>query len=293
MSSELVFQIDYSDGSGTPAYDSGFPVDMAIHKNKSGGDTLVSSRLTQGKYLVANSTAAEVTGADYQFDYMDGYYDADLSDTFISYMFRRQIGFFDVVCYTGDGVAGRTVNHNLGVVPEMIWVKGRTNTEGWFVQHKDIGIEFSQRLNSTGDLVSGRWNSTLPTSVQFTVSSSPAVNGSGVAYIAYLFATVSGISKCGSYTGNGTSQTIDMGFTTGCKFFLVKASSTTGDWHMIDATRGIVSGSDPYLELNTTNAEVASEDCVDPDTSGIIVNEVSGSNINTNGVTYVYYSIAN
>ena len=34
-----------------------------------------------------------------------------------------RLSFFDVVAYTGDGTAGRTVSHNLGVAPEMMWVK--------------------------------------------------------------------------------------------------------------------------------------------------------------------------
>jgi len=34
------------------------------------------------------------------------------------------------------------------------------------------------------------------------------------------------------------------------------------------------------------------EDAVDPDSSGIIVNETSGSNINTSGVTYIYMAIS-
>jgi hypothetical protein len=48
-------------------------------------------------------------------------------------MFKRAKGFFDVVAYTGDGIAGRTVNHNLGVVPEMMWVKKRSGIQTYWV----------------------------------------------------------------------------------------------------------------------------------------------------------------
>ena len=40
-------------------------------------------------------------------------------------MWRRAPGFFDVVAYTGNGTAGRTVAHGLGVAPEMIWIKSQ------------------------------------------------------------------------------------------------------------------------------------------------------------------------
>ena len=42
----------------------------------------------------------------------------------IYHMWKRAPGFFDVVAYTGTGSA-HTINHNLGVVPEMMWVKRR------------------------------------------------------------------------------------------------------------------------------------------------------------------------
>jgi hypothetical protein len=107
-----------------------------------------------------------------------------------------------------------------------------------------------------------------------------------------MWATLPGISKVGSYTGNGSSQTINCGFTTGARFFLCKATSTTGNWVVFDSVRGIVSGSDPYLLLNSTAAEDTDEDAVDPDNSGIIVNETSASNINTSGVSYIYLAYA-
>ena len=106
------------------------------------------------------------------------------------------------------------------------------------------------------------------------------------------------MSKIGSYTGNGTNQTIDCGFSSGARFILIKRSDqgsgiiAAGNWHVFDTERGVVAGNDPYLELDTNNAEVTSEDAVDPDSSGFIVNEVSGSNINTSGNTYIFYAIA-
>ena len=98
--------------------------------------------------------------------------------------------------------------------------------------------------------------------------------------------------RWGSYTGNGSSQTIDCGFTTGARFILIKRTDSTGDWYVWDTARGIVTGNDPHLSLNTTVAEVTTDDSIDPDSSGFIVNQVGDTNINVSSASYIFYAIA-
>lgn len=133
---------------------------------------------------------------------------------------------------------------------------------------------------------------TAPTSSVFTVGTDGSVNANTATFVTYLFATSPGISKVGSYTGNGSSQTINCGFTTGARFVLIKRTDSTGDWFVWDTARGIVSANDPHLSLNTTAAEVTTDDSIDPDTSGFIVNQVAATNINVNGATYVFCSFS-
>jgi len=118
------------------------------------------------------------------------------------------------------------------------------------------------------------------------------MNGSGKTYIAYLFATLAGNSKVGSYTGNGSSQTINCGFSAGARFILIKRTNAAGDWYVWDSVRGIVAGNDPHLSLNTTAAQVTNDDSIDPANAGFIVNQVSATNINVSSATYVFYAIA-
>jgi len=214
-------------------------------------------------------------------------------DTYITYFFRRATSFFDEVCYTGSS-STQTVTHNLGVAPELIIVKKRSGgtARGWAVYPNDPLKRLILNSNVAASFDASYWNDTAATSSVFTVASSDAVNGSGFTFVAYLFATTAGVSKVGSYTGNGSSQTINCGFTGGARFVLIKKSSGTGDWMVADSARGIVSGNDPYLELNNTNAEVTGEDWLDTDSTGFVVNEVSGSNANTNGATYIFLAIA-
>jgi hypothetical protein len=127
---------------------------------------------------------------------------------------------------------------------------------------------------------------------EFSVRADTGSNASGYTYVAYLFASLPGISSIGSYTGNGTTQNINCGFSAGARFILSKATSTTGNWNVADVTRGIVSGNDPYLCLNTIAAEVTTDDWVDPFSAGFTVNETSNAHANTNGVSYIYMAIS-
>ena len=109
----------------------------------------------------------------------------------------------------------------------------------------------------------------------------------------FLFATCAGVSKVGSYTGNGSTQTIDCGFGAGgVRFVLIKRTDSTGDWYVWDTARGIVSGNDSHLSLNTTAAEVTTDDTIDTDSTGFVVNQVSATNVNVSSATYIGLAIA-
>jgi hypothetical protein len=290
-----VFAVDTGDSSGAPEYYSGFPVDMNIIGYKTGGTAWypsLGSRLTAGKYLQTANTSVEDLSSQFEYDFMNGAYNGSHTSSFVSWMFKRAKGFFDVVAYTGDGVAGRTVNHSLGVAPEMIWVKSRSLTHNWLVM-PNAATKYAYLNSPNGVSASSAfWVDTDPTSTEFTVSANTQVNASAGTYIAYLFATLDGISKVGSYTGNGSSQNIACGFSAGARFVLIKRIDATGDWYIWDTTRGIVSGNDPHLSLNTTSAEVTSDDSIDPESSGFTVNQVAATNINVSSLPYIFLAIA-
>jgi hypothetical protein len=136
------------------------------------------------------------------------------------------------------------------------------------------------------------WNNTAPTSSVFTVGTSATTNQSGSTYVAYLFASCPGVSKVGSYTGSGTTKQIDCGFTGGARFVLIKRTDSTGDWYCWDSSRGIVSGNDSYLVLNSTAAEVTNTDWVDTYSAGFELSNAAGNNVNINGASYIFLSVA-
>jgi hypothetical protein len=136
------------------------------------------------------------------------------------------------------------------------------------------------------------WNDTAPTASVFSVGTSTNTNGSGYTYVAYLFATCAGVSKVGSYTGTATTLQVNCGFTAGARFVLIKRTDSTGSWYVWDSSRGIVSGNDPYLLLNSTAAEVTNTDYIDAYSAGFEISSTAPAEINASGGTYIFLSIA-
>ena len=285
----------------------GFAPDFLIDKYRSGSlgavFTVVTDRLRgPTATLGASSTNAESTSTGVVTSFnMDGISVGSdpngwinyASNNWINYFFKRAPGFFDVVCYTGTGSA-TTQAHNLGAVPELMIVKNRTAAVYWAVYNATFGAGKFLLLNDTyaGGTDSTYWNDTAPTSSVFTVGINQRVNYPSNNFVAYLFATLAGISKVGSYTGNGSSQNINCGFAAGARFVLIKRTDSTGDWYVWDTARGIVAANDPHLSLNTTAAEVTTDDSVDPYSAGFAVNQVAATNINVSSATYIFLAIA-
>jgi hypothetical protein len=296
-------------------YNVGFPPDLLISKQKNNMSVGFSHPVFQDRlrgyptnngteptsasvYTSSASTAVEgnsfVTGGYntigvYQNVINTTIYYTTGSETWIDYALKRAPGFFDVVCYTGTGSAVNH-NHNLSVEPEfIIWKQRNSSSLAWYAYHKTFNngklIEFSSSAVPTTS------SNTIVTSKIFNYSDG-YLDQSGGTYVAYLFATLAGISKVGSYTGNGSSQNIDCGFAAGARFVLIKRTDSTGDWYVWDTARGIVTGNDPHLSLNTTAAEVTTDDSIDPYSPGFTVNQLAATNINVTSATYIFLAIA-
>ena len=209
---------------------------------------------------------------------------------YVAHAFRRAKGFFDVVAYTGTGVA-RTVPHNLGVAPELMIVKRRNATSAWYVYVSSLGNNANLTLDSNAvSTPSPQWDTTTPTASVFSTGGAVAVNVSASTYIAYLFATLPGISKVGSYTGTGTTLDIDCGFTAGARYVLIKRTDLAGDWYVWDTARGITTGNDPYLLINTTAVENTVYNYIDPLAVGFRIN--ASAPVNISGGNFIYLAIA-
>jgi hypothetical protein len=207
--------------------------------------------------------------------------------------FRRAPSFFDEVCYTGNGVNGLQVAHNLGVAPELIIIKSRGNAN-WQVSYSSNGYDGRLYLNTTDALLNSGL-SPVPTSGDanyITLRAIATANSNATNYVAYLFATCAGVSKCTAFTGNGSTQTINCGFTSGARFVMIKATSTTGNWLVFDTARGMTTSTDPWLALNSTAAESATTGACTTTSVGFTVDESKLTGVNTNGVSYIVLAVA-
>lgn len=301
--------ITNSDTTGT-VETTGFPIDLQFTSVRDNGIYAGFQWLDRLRGISSNSTELSFNIASYgTFPESQSSYARNWNNTGFSipspisgflnifYSLRRAPGFFDEVCYTGTGT-NQTQNHNLGVVPEFIIIKDR-NVGNWFTYSNMTASSFDRMFLNSNDWVSNlSYTSTSgftakPTATSLFLDSYAGTNNNNDPFVAYLFASCAGVSKIGRYTGNGTTQTINCGFTGGARFVLIKrTSSPGGDWYVYDTARGMTTLTDPYLLLNSTAAESATLGSVTSVTTGFAVNASILSAINTNGASYIYLSIA-
>jgi hypothetical protein len=214
-------------------------------------------------------------------------------DNYIYYAFKQTRGFLDKIDYSGSG-SSRTLSHNLGVVPEMMWFTRHDSGSTITVWHKGTPANNHEiSLSSIGGSSPGVFSSSSPTDTELSIPGAFfSTNNLGDTYTAILFATAAGVSKVGSYTGNGSSQTISCGFSTGARFLLIKRIDSNGSWYIWDTERGIVADNDPHLSMEAAAAEVTTDDSIDPQSAGFTVNQVTATNINVTSATYIFLAIA-
>jgi hypothetical protein len=223
--------------------------------------------------------------------------------TVVSWTFREQPKFFDVVTYTGNGSI-RTIAHNLGSVPGCVMVKCSSNSGDWVVWHRSaaaLNPGNVLKLNSTNaqQNIGTVFNSTSPTSTEFTVGTSGDSNANGATYVAYLFAHDAGgfgltgtdnVISCGSFTTDGSGNaTINLGYEP--QWVLVKPLASSSIWYMIDSMRGnsVLNGSnitERQLEANTSLAESGTYGVANPTSTGFVA-----AGWGTTPITFIYIAI--
>jgi len=208
---------------------------------------------------------------------------------------------FGIISYTGNGSAGASIAHGLGVVPDVLLVKGRSIGDSWTMYHKAIASDpETDMIKLDEDVVpidsNVFWNDTAPTSSVFTVDGAGGetkVNGSGKTYIAYCFKSIKGFSKFGGYKGNGNA---DGTFVyTGFKpaWVMVRnISNNARNWTIIDNKRNPFNPEDEWLYPNASDSTFdASSFPTDFVSNGFKIKN-TGSYFNTSGENYIYWAFA-
>jgi hypothetical protein len=216
----------------------------------------------------------------------------------VSWTFRKQPKFFDIVTFSTNASGGGTFTHNLGSTPGFIIVKSTSNSDQWTIYHQSLGTSGYMYLNTNAanNPITGFWN-VSSTSVTFANGYGPA----NASMVAYLFAHNAGgfgltgadnVISCGSYTGNGsaTGPVVTLGYEP--QWVMVKrATGGLGNWTIVDNMRGMSQTSSTLLYPNNTSRDsVESPAWIVPNATGFqLTTSDSGVNGNTN--TFIYIAI--
>jgi hypothetical protein len=185
---------------------------------------------------------------------------------YVSWTFREQPKFFDVVTYTGNGSGSQTIAHTLGATPGCIIVKRTDNVSSWFVYHRSgqygqNGYLLLDSTNGESNIGADVWT---PTSTTFQANSTFInLNINGATYVAYLFAHNAGgfgltgtdnVISCGSFTTDGSGNaSVTLGYEP--QWVMIKQTDDTGSWFMLDTVRGWSMSDDARLFANSSDSE--------------------------------------
>jgi len=201
-----------------------------------------------------------------------------------------------VIAYTGNGTAGATIPHGLGVAPDMVIVKKLSTTSDWWVYHSKMDTtapqDYHMVVNSNATRVNnnGEWYDTAPTSTLVTLGANTTADT--VTYIAYCFAGKTGFSNFQEYWGNGQSSDgtfVYTGFRPA--FVLIKKSqNATADWMVFDDKRLGYNPDNNNLNPNLSGAQ-GTTDYLDFISNGFKL-RTSDALVNGSGDTYIYMAFA-
>ena len=146
----------------------------------------VTSFNSNGFSLGADNGAGDTNSVNYNYSSPSNY---------VGWTFRKAPKFFDVVTWTGNGVNGRQIPHNLGSVPGMVIVKCTNDATRWATWHRSLtaGHMMTLELTNAEFLISGSAGGGVSSAdaSTFTVNTGSSlnwVNGSTKTYVAYIFA---------------------------------------------------------------------------------------------------------
>ena len=208
---------------------------------------------------------------------------------------------FSICKWTGTGVDGKTIGHGLGAAPELIITKGLSNATSWVVGIGGVsGMNVNDYLTITEydkSNLSNFYQAYSTDTFQVGVSAANEMNKSASnEYISYCFRSISGISKIGTYSGNGSTTgpityTTDNGASDGSngfepQFLLVKRLDANARWVVWDNKRDTSNTRTTGLNPEGNYAEITGYD-VDFLSNGFQLKDAEAA-LNASGGTYLY-----
>jgi hypothetical protein len=268
----------------------------ALVSNSSAAETTDSTGLTafgSSGFTVGANTTYNNSGATYvgwQWK-ASGSTVSNTAGSITSTVSANTTAGFSVVSYTGT-IANATVGHGLGVAPQMIIARNRTNVVNWIVYHVRLtSASYYLTLDETNGQTSNSifWQGVAPTSTVFSLGANSSCNGS-TSNIAYCFAPITGYSAFGSYTGNGSTDGpfVFTGFRP--RWIMVKRTDSAANWYLWDTARDTYNVAALLLVPNSSTAE-SSSNALDILSNGFKW-RATGADWNASGGTFIYAAFA-
>ena len=239
-------------------------------RNFTYGHALSDTEHTVGNYMSSNNTDPIQNGANaisaFNSDGFslgnDSYLNGSGSDV-VSWTFKKEPSFFDVVTYTGDGTVGRVIPHSLNSAVGTVIIKQTNASRDWAVWHRSGGANPGGKLNST-QAFGYTWVSSTSTASITLENEGIEINGDGQSYVAYLFAhdvAADGLIQCGSFVNDASSVNVEVNLGWKPQWLLIKGASSDsglGHWYIYDNARtgNILSPNQSAAESADTSFEL-------------------------------------
>ena len=184
----------------------------------------------------------------------------------------------------------KKLTHGLGQEPEMSIYKFTNTSSSWYVYHKDLGKDRYLVLNATDAQSSVYAN-------RFFVDANhqnALLDSTPRNFVIYNFISKRGVSKVGSYIGNGSANNkIYTGFEPAFVMFKNTSLSNTR-WIIMDNARDPNNPAYKVLSPNSNAAEDASSSywLLDWERDGFRLKYGADNEFNRNGDTFIYYAVA-
>ena len=202
---------------------------------------------------------------------------------------------FAIISYKGNGTDNHTIPHHIGVAPDFIICKSRSDGAGWYVFHSMLttapATDYVRIDNSSGtsddDTI---WSDLAPSSTVVTLGNSDNVNENDDDFIMYAWANGDNFMS-GRYKGNGDG--VKGGPFAYCGFtpqIVITRRYDSGDnWRIYDNVRHTYNdGSAPALKLNASDTESdAGNRTLDFYSNGFAVQD-SDPDSNNSGGDYIW-----
>jgi hypothetical protein len=201
---------------------------------------------------------------------------------------------FSIITYTGTGSTA-TIGHGLNSAPEMIITKGRSDAHSWLVgvtaDSSDLSSVLVMQTTAASVTATSNYNA-APNSSTYQVVNAGGTNNNADTYVAYVFHSVQGYSKIGSYTGNGNA---DGPFVyTGFKpaWLLIKRTDSAQNWNLHDNKRSTFNTTKADLFPNLNNAEETGNGNFIDFLSNGFKHRASTNSLNASSGDFIYMAFA-